>query len=385
MGRARRCIFHIPYEPDPVLRPSGTNIRPGKMLQGFRDEGFEVFEIVGDSRARKKAIAEAKRLILAGEPFEFVYSESETMPTMLTDADHLPRHPFMDFSFMRFCRSHGIPVGLFYRDAHWLSEEFGRLRKGLRGRVLTGLHRFDLKQYKTAIDVMFVPSEAFGSFLGERASRIKKVSLPSGCLLRSDQSIGNVANILSGQLKLVYAGGISRGELYDLSDFISSISHVKGVNLDLCVRDYEWGNVKGYYESLMGENIKLYHVTGSALESLYSAADIGALIYEPSPYRNLSMPVKLFEYLGEGLPILTLRDTAAGKFVESNGVGWTVGPSQDELSEMLEFLRDHPEEIIRAQARCVQVAQSNTWRERARQVARSLSEDVIVRCQNDNN
>ena len=118
----KRCIFHLPFTPDPVNRPSGTNIRPGKMLQGFKDRGYDVFEIVGESNRRAERIREAKKLIRDGAIFDFVYSESETMPTMLTDKDHLPRHPFMDFSFMRFCRSRGIPVGLFYRDAYWLSE-----------------------------------------------------------------------------------------------------------------------------------------------------------------------------------------------------------------------------------------------------------------------
>jgi len=384
MDKVRRCIFHVPYEPNPSERPSGTNVRPGKMLQGFKDAGFEVFEIIGDSRMRKRAIAEAKRLILAGESFDFLYSESETIPTMLTDADHLPRHPLMDFSFMRFCRSRGIPVGLFYRDAHWLSSEFERLRKGLYGRVATRLHRFDLKQYETAADVMFVPSDAFGAFLEQRGvSSLKKIPLPSGCLPRRGRRLDQRVFLPESQLNFVYVGGISYGEGYDLSNFISGVSRAEGVHLDLCVRDYEWANVGRYYEPLMCDTIKIHHASGDDLENLYAGADIGILVYQPTPYRSLSMPVKLFEYLGEGLPVLTLRDTAAGDFVQGNAVGWTVGPSECELSKMVEYLRDHPDEIARTRDRCIEVAQANTWRIRALEVARALSNDINGRCRHD--
>ena len=373
MSEIRRCIFHIPYQPDPVNRPSGTNVRPGKMLQGFKDAGFDVLEVVGDSRARRSAITEAKRLISEGASFDFVYSESETMPTMLTDADHLPRHPLMDFSFMKFCRKNGIPVGLFYRDAYWMFNGFGSQQRKSVHQLLRLLHKFDLWEYKEAVDVLFVPSEAFGKLVNGRTPSVEKIALPSGCTATNNVMHSHpITAHDDGRLALLYVGGISQGEAYDLSDFISGVAKVEEVSLDLCVRNQEWDRTANYYSPLLNSSIRVHHVSGEGLVPLYDQADIGALIFRPSPYRDLCMPVKLFEYLAAGLPVLALRGTAAGDFVEQNGVGWTIDAAQEEIVAILMHLCKHPEEVERARARSLEVAHANTWEERARQVARSL-------------
>lgn len=113
-----RLIFHIPLKID-RNDPSASQIRPQKLMTAFAELGWEMDVVEGSARDRKQQITKIKRKIRQGVHYDFVYSESSTMPTLLTEPHHLPTHPCLDFGFMAYCKRHGIPVGLFYRDIHW--------------------------------------------------------------------------------------------------------------------------------------------------------------------------------------------------------------------------------------------------------------------------
>ena len=74
----KRCIFYLPYELDRSAARARM-VRPRKMIRAFQDIGYDVFEITGYAAERKRKIAEAKRLIRSGVPFDFTYSEASTM------------------------------------------------------------------------------------------------------------------------------------------------------------------------------------------------------------------------------------------------------------------------------------------------------------------
>ena len=103
---------------------SPSHIRPMKMLEAFQFIGYEVDVIEGDGGKRKESINNIKKRILSGIKYEFLYSESSTMPTLLTEKNHLPIYPCLDFSFFSFCKRYGIPIGLFYRDIYWCFPEY---------------------------------------------------------------------------------------------------------------------------------------------------------------------------------------------------------------------------------------------------------------------
>ena len=372
----RKCIFHLPFTPDPINRPSGTNIRPGKMLQGFKDGGYDVFEIIGESNYRAKRIREAKKLINNGETFDFVYSESETMPTMLTDKDHLPRHPFMDFAFMRFCRSHGVPVGLFYRDAYWLSEEYAHIKKGFKGRISAPLFRYDLLQYRSAVDMLFIPSREFTSLFRSGLKEFSTCPLPSGTVISEPLARYAQDRVSSnrGVLKLVYVGCITVGDAYDMTMLFETVRELDCVELTLCVRENEWCNVKEHYAPYLTDKVKIFHLKGDKMKNLLDEADVGLLFFEPSQYRRLCMPVKLFEYIEHGLPVISLRDTSAGRFINENECGWTTRYSKEALLDLVGSLVSDPMRVVQKKESCKAAAARNTWEDRAAQVARCLSE-----------
>ena len=60
-----RCIFHVPMTISDQPK-SGSGIRPLKMLQAFRDIGYDVSVVMGNGKERKKAIQNIKKEIRKG-------------------------------------------------------------------------------------------------------------------------------------------------------------------------------------------------------------------------------------------------------------------------------------------------------------------------------
>lgn len=375
MKEKKNCIFHLPFTPDPVNHPSGTNIRPAKMLQGFKDLGYEVFEIVGSSQERVKQIRDLKRLIQSGINFEFVYSESETTPTILTDSDHIPRHPFADFGFLSYCRRNGIPVGLFYRDAYWRSEEYRRITRGFKGLLLEQLYEYDLWQYKRSVDVLFVPSLSFTSLVLPDLTGMHFQVLPAGCGDRwgdPESSSHNSKDPSAHPLRLIYVGGISVGEAYDLTMLFETVYSLENVEMIVCVREDDWNHVSGHYKDFVGDKIKIRHLSGEELDPLLAEADMGIMFFAPSPYRSLCMPSKLFEYLEKGLPIIALAETASGDFVQDQGIGVCCPYSKSELRQLLTDMRDNRGDVKKMREKCISRRAENTWKMRAEVVEKVL-------------
>ena len=119
----KNMIFHIPMQIDPKMQ-SGSQVRPHNMIQAFKNIGYNVDVVMGYVKNRKKQIAKIKENINNGVKYDFLYSESSTMPTTLTEKNHLPIAPFLDFDFFKFCKQYGIKIGLFYRDIHWKFEQY---------------------------------------------------------------------------------------------------------------------------------------------------------------------------------------------------------------------------------------------------------------------
>lgn len=363
----RRCIFHLPLTVNPVEHPSGSHIRPIKMLNALLAIGYEVDVVAGDSRERKRQIAELKRKINSGVQYDFVYSESSTMPTALTDPDHLPRHPFLDLGFLKYCRRQGIPVGLYYRDAYWRFPEFDSDRYSWKQSISRLFYQFDYWRYQHVLDKLFVQSKEFGNELGEFSHIIDL--LPPGC------DIKDTATVKQGHepgINLFYVGGISLGGAYDLRMLFRVVRAFSAVNLTVCVREGDWNTVASEYELLLSPNINVVHVSGPALAEYYEKADVGIMVFEPMSYRSLVMPVKLFEYLGNGLPILTIDGTAVANYVRDKGLGWVVKFDEASVESALRALVDNPKLISVASERCLELAPLNSWESRARYVQKSL-------------
>lgn len=361
-GSRRKIIFHTPY-PLNYEGKAASAIRPVKMRLAFEELGFEVIEVTGRAAERKQAIKDLKRRIRAGERFEFLYSESSTMPTALTEPHHLPTHPFMDLRFLRFCRSHGIPTGLFYRDIYW---KFPDYLKAVGPLVATGtraLYHLDLLLYRAAVTRIFLPSL-------HMATEIPFTD-PARCAALPPASDVVEMPRVDDPASMFYVGGL--GDYYRLHECVKAIDAVPEAQLVLCTSAKLWNGLKAEYEPLMTQgHTKVVHENGPGLRPFYEHSAIGTLFMEPISYREFAAPLKFYEYLGHGRPVIAVEGSLVAGIIEETGAGWVLPYEAEALVSLLTHLRNNPQEYKTAADRAEQVRHDNTWLARARQAAAEL-------------
>lgn len=357
-----RMIFHVPYPLDPEAT-SASGIRPVRMRRAFEELGYEVAEVSGPAARRKHQIAALKRRIKAGEQFEFVYSESSTMPTALTETHHLPTHPLLDLSFLEFCRKRDIPVGLFYRDIYWTEQAYLESVNRIVAIGTRALYRWDLRRYRKAVTKIFVPSLKMARIMPH--TRIEQcVPLPPGSDIIETPAPENAATMF-------YVGGL--GTYYRLHEAVKAFGETPGSLLTICTRAGLWEKESAAYEPFLNpETTRVVRASGPELEQYYEGAALGCLFMEPIPYREFAAPLKLYEYLGHGRPIVAAEGSLAGEFVRENGVGWVLPYAAEPLHELLELLQSDPAAYERVAERTREVRAEHTWEARARQAAEAL-------------
>ena len=144
------------------------------------------------------------------------------------------------------------------------------------------------------------------------------------------------------------------------------------VRLTLCVRPDDWEAVQHEYAEQTCSAITVVHAQGSGLRKHFLEANIASLMVEPTDYWRLAVPVKLFEYIGAGKPILATKNTLTGRKVEEESLGWVIDNTSDALAELLTRLQNDPGEMERMRQTVLARRDGHSWENRARQVAATL-------------
>ena len=363
----KRCIFHYPH-PIEDKPGSGSSLRPYQMLQAFQDIGYEVDAVVNFSAQRKQQIQKIKQNIKNGVKYDFVYSENINTPTVLSDGDHIPRRPFLDFGFLKFCRKQGIPVGLFYRDVYWKFPIFQESVSFWKQIILKPLFAYDLFQYRRCLDLMFLPTMRMQQYaLPGFPSR----ALPPGGVLRPESYEKKKAAVKKpGILRIFYVGSLST--LYDNRLLFQAVQETPGVYLTVCTHQKQWESVRSSYEPYLCDRIEIIHKSGAALQEYYETADVAAYCLNHDEYLDMAMPIKVFEAISYGTPLLATNIFSIAEMVTKEDIGWVTETSVAGIRQTLELLLAHPEQIQQKTETTILAAQRNTWQCRALQVAEDL-------------
>ncbi|MDO4258827.1 MAG: glycosyltransferase [Actinomycetaceae bacterium] len=362
---ATTVVFHTPYPLNPEAT-SASGIRPVRMRNAFRDLGCTVFDVTGYAADRKRGIAAVEDYIRGGGTIDLVYSESSTMPTLMTEPHHLPTHPHMDFQFLGRLAKKGVPIGLFYRDIYWLFPEYRERVGRLISTGTIALYRHDLRQYSRILRRLYLPSLEMGTHIPIVPRRLMD-TLPPG----ADIIPRTPPSEKGTDLNLFYVGGLS--EHYRLEECVKAVGAAPNAHMVLCTRDSEWAAVKDTYAPLGGDSVQVIHKSGDDLTPYYNQADLAVLFVEPQPYWSFAVPFKLFEYIGRGIPIIATKGTWAGQMVAENNLGWTLPYRASALVDLLADLRAHPDKLAAAATAVAAAAPAHTWTARATQVITDLT------------
>ena len=369
-----RMIFHLPFDlqfSKTKTGISGSYIRPQKMLQAFEELGYVVDTVWGRASERKTKINEIKQNVSRGIQYDFIYTESSTMPTLLTEPNHIPISPSIDFGFFRWAKKNGIPIGLFYRDIYWRFEHYKKQVSWYKTFIATVFYYFDLFFYYRLVDYLFLPNM---KMLDELPGVWRKDCIyalpPGGC--KSTQYAATT--LMQLPLKLIYVGGVLP-PLYDLSAIFQGLKGFTSeeVQLTLCCREQEWQKCKEQYELPYNNTIHIVHEHGDSLKQRYLDSNVALLLYRHCSYREFAMPIKMFEAISYGIPIISNINTAVGDFVEQEGIGWVIEGNPESFQSWLKFIIEHPEQIKQKSQIVKERAVYHTWQERAKRVAKILS------------
>ena len=362
----KNLIFHIPNHIETGAL-SGSQIRPIKMLEAFRDNGYNVDIVMGYGKERKQQIKKIKQKIKKGKKYEFLYSENSTMPTLLTEKKHLPKYPFLDFGFFKFCKKNNIKIGLFYRDVYWQFSEY-RISNSLKIKISDFFYKYDLKQYNKYIDVLYLPSLIMKNYIPfDFNSKIIKELPPAIDVFSKKDKTTEITKI-----NIFYVGGI--GQLYQFANLLKVVNKTEEVELTFCVRENEWEVEKNEYSEFLNERIKVIHKSGKELLPFYEKANITSLFVKPIEYRTFAMPVKLFEYLNHRKPVIASKGTAVGDFVEKYNVGWVINYDVNELTTLLTELKNNPAMIQEKEKNIENIITEISWGARVNQVIKDLQQ-----------
>ncbi|WP_308468125.1 glycosyltransferase [Rathayibacter soli] len=361
-------VYHAPY-PLNAAATSASGIRPVRMLEAFRELGYNVLEVTGYSKERKRGIRRVKEFVRSGGAIAFAYAESSTMPTTMTDPHHLPLHPFLDAGLFRYLKRQRIPLGVFYRDVYWKFPEYLRSVNRLIAIGTRTLYRYDLLVYRRWATRVYLPSLRMAAEV-PLVNRSQHEALPPGCIVVDPDGSPDA------ELTVFYVGGL--GDYYRLHEAMRGVGMTPGSRLIVCTAAEQWQARAHEYNDVINRNVEIVHARGAELEQYYQRSSLCSLFLEPIAYREFAAPMKLYEYIGHGRPVIASEGTLSAKFISENELGWALPYRAEDFAALLAQLRDDADVVQRVALHVQEERHKHTWVARARQVAEGLSGHVCV-------
>lgn len=349
---------------------SGSGVRPTQLLNAFHqlaeEKNMECIEIIGSSQERKQKLNDLYQNVDPSQ-IEFCYMENQTIPIWLTDSDHLPRAPFLDLNFMKFLKKNDIPLGIFYRDVYWKFKQHYQVSFGIKQAMISLFH-LELLMYKRYAKKIFLPSTEMNKYLSVPGEQLS-TSPPGG------KKIQKMARFQEGAPNAVYVGGINpRYGIYEvLKAFRSINSSDTRISLSLVCRKHEFDTYRSLMEEyLEAEWLTIHHAHGEQLTPIYEKADFGIVTLQKEVYNDFAVPVKLFEYLSYGLPVLATNCNALERIVKEDSLGVIVPDNSKDIEiGILELLDENKRSAFKKQVELA-LQTKHLWIHRAEDIRSAL-------------
>ena len=331
---------------------SGSSVRPKKIYDAFLQEGYTV-ELLTGLQNRKlerwKSVWSFYKKIKKNK-YEFCYVEPPAGP-IFNLCDHL--------ILLYIAKIKKIPVGLFYRDAYWKFADWYSV-SGVKKAIINSMHKFDWFIIKKSCKKVYFPTKSMGDLFKD----VNKDILPPGC------EIQDISSKNSQNINLVYVGGMSEqygGPL--LLEALKKVNQEIKVNLHIVCREEDWKNFKEYSKE---DWLNVYHTSGSGLKEIYDKANIAIIPRKVDFYMDFAMPVKLFEYISYGLPIISTQCKEVANFVNDNEIGIVCEDNVDSIYSALKNI--NIDDINKLSANVEKVRAENTWNKRVKYISKLKNE-----------
>lgn len=149
------------------------------------------------------------------------------------------------------------------------------------------------------------------------------------------------------KFNFVYVGGLSeiRGT-YEIIKAFGCIANSCNCFLDLA-GSFSSASEELYAKSLSGWDRVRYHgyVTRGKVTELLEGACAGLVVLHPIPNYKDAYPIKMFEYMAAGLPVIASDFPLWRRIIEEHSCGLLVDPlNVDEIADALRWFLEYPQE-----------------------------------------
>jgi len=329
---------------------------PTVRISHLRDELGQMVRldvVAGYRGPRRAALA---RYALSGRlrGLDGIYVESSTF---------LPAE--IDVAFLGLARALGIPVITYIRDAYQLFDDYGHA-DGVRGRIGAWLFRPAMRVLGAASTRLAFPTRGLArAVLGVRAAA-DAILLPPGSPTPVDIERRPSAN------RLLFVGD-ARLPAQGASRLLSAVEIARGRGADVgltvvCRPGQE-------PPAPHPEWLRLVRAEGDEILALLPDV-LATVIPRPrNAYNDIALPIKLFDYLSYGRPLLVTDSIEQARVVTGAEAGIVTADDVAALAAGIVRIASAPSEQLDHWSACAQTAaRAASWRLRAVKIVR-LFED----------
>ncbi len=352
-------LLYITYIDFNSKERSGASVRPHRLYDAFLNLGINVKLLECQQnkfRKRHMKVKEILRWLKNNRP-DFCYIESPSGPIFNN----------IDLKLIKRIHSYNIPIGFFYRDIFWLFPEIYNGHVGfIKKNAIVLLNKREIHCLKRNCDIVYTPTQSVKNILDKYHFKRCEVLPPALEITSHNISQRNEVNTC------IYVGGVSA--VYGTDILIDAFKilnkHESSYRLILVCREEELRNF--YHECLNYNWLDIVFASGKELNKYYEKASVGVIPVRQTNYTNLAYSVKLFEYLGHGLPVISTNTTEMGTFVKQNNIGMVCEDNPKDLAQTIAYYFKN-KETLNYSTNVKKIAPQNTWICRAQKIISDLT------------
>jgi hypothetical protein len=264
-----------------------------------------------------------------------------------------------DLAFLGLARALGIPVLTYIRDAYQLFPEYAT-SQSVKARVASAAFRPMVRALRAVSSTIATPTRGLATAIGVADAAL----LPPGAPSPVDVPLNADANAL------LFVGD-GRLPAHGADRLLEAITAARrggqDVRLTVVCRPGQEppGALPGWVDVQRAE--------GAGIHALLPDV-VGTVIPRPrSPYNDLALPIKLFDYLSYGRPLLVTDCVEQAAIVSEAGVGIVSGDAPDQLALGIQrLLEASPAQLDSWSASATEAARRNSWRVRGERITELL-------------
>ncbi|MDC0534934.1 glycosyltransferase family 4 protein [Francisellaceae bacterium] len=145
--------------------------------------------------------------------------------------------------------------------------------------------------------------------------------------------------------QVCYAGGLT--QIRGIEEMIIAVKSIPGVSIKLA-GGFQSKDFEDQAKNIANANVSfLGFIDRMALKNLYGESRAGMVVLYPTPNHLESLPIKMFEYLSAGIPVICSNFPLWQEIISKHQCGLCVDPQNvEEITEAIRYLLSNSEIAI---------------------------------------